>query len=281
MNRSIRQSACLYTNVFGSSVNVMGKECGSIFSVLKSFERSYYQTSDDRNLKTKQEKQFPKLTQEIYVQRGEVATHDGYKLIEPVLEHSQPPHELHLIKKIGKLNGEPWWVREAMKKLGFSVVKGAKEWKTVYNVQPNTPEVNKQLWLCKHLVKVTPITFKNGVKNMSEADLGNTRLNLETGEFEIIKRLEMFKHEGKNVSYYKVNDVSVTEELKPSSSFGLDVVELKKDMHRQKELCKLNDEYFPADYDYKYDQDIPGVTRLKGKPDTSIMEDGTSSDPAQ
>jgi hypothetical protein len=38
----------------------------------------------------------------------------------------------------------------------------------------------------------------------------------------------------------------------------------------------LNDEYFPTEYDYKYDQDKPGVINVKGKTDTSIKEDDIS-----
>jgi hypothetical protein len=191
-------------------------------------------------------------------------------LVEPLLEaENHKPHQLHLIKKIGGVKGEPWWVREALKKLGFNTVR-QKEWTVVYNVQPNTAQVNNLLWLCKHLVRVTPVKFKNCAQ-MTEKDLGNTRLNLESGEFEIIKQLS---------DVQEINGVRVTKDVKPSSSFGLDKHELLRYLHRQKELRLLNDEYFPAVYDYKYDQDKAGVTRIKGKPDTSIIEDGTSNEPA-
>lgn len=237
---------------------------------------SSYQTSYDRDLRQKQAK-FPKLTQQIYVQDKEVETYDGYKLVEPLIDKNQPPHELHLIKKVGKLVGEPWWVKDAMKKLGFKAYM-SKEWDVVYNIRPNTTEVNKLLWYCKHVVKVIPIKFKNGYP--SENDMGNTRLNLETGEFEIIKPFEFHSEDGK-VKYYNVNGVNVTTDLKQSSSFPLDKKELFQEMHRKKELCKLNDEYFPAVYDYKYDQDKPGVIKLKGRPTTNIMEDDVSDEPSQ
>ncbi len=114
--------------------------------------------------------------------------------------------------------------------------------------------------MCKHIVKITPIKFKNGYP--SEEDMPYTKINFETGEIEIIKQLDT-----------KINDVNVTTELKPNSSFPLDHVEIKKSIHRQKELGLLNKEYFPTEYDYKFDQNLPGVIRLKGRPDTSIKED--------
>ncbi|RNA04819.1 39S ribosomal mitochondrial [Brachionus plicatilis] len=225
---------------------------------------SSYQSSDDRSLKQKQYR-FPKLTQQVYVQTEEVATYDGYKIVEPLIDPEQKPHELHLIKKTGKLIGEPWWVKDAMKKLGFKTYM-TKEWDVVYNIRPNTPEVNKLLWYCKHVVKILPVTFKNGYP--SQKDLGNTKLNLETGEFEIVKELNM-------------NGVKVTEELSQSSSFPLTKKDLLQDMHRKKQLGKLNDEYFPTVYDFKYDQDKPGVIKLKGRPNTNIMEDDVTDEPTQ
>jgi hypothetical protein len=186
-----------------------------------------------------------------------------------MLDPNQKPHELHLIKKIGKLVGEPRWVKTAMAKLGFKT-QMPKEWSVVYSIKPNITEINNLLWVCKHIVKITPIKFKNGLPTKN--DIGNTRLNLETGEFEIIKKIE-FLNKDDRISYFKVNDVNVSLDLKPSDTFPLDRDEYLKVLHRQKQLCKMNDEYFPAVYDYKYDQDKPGVIKLKGTVDTSIKQD--------
>lgn len=236
--------------------------------------RSNYQTSEDRDLFKKQKKHFPRYTQEIYVQRKEVPEKNGYRLVEPLIDPNHKPHELHLIKKIKSLNGEPWWVRTALQQLGFSVAK-KKEWSVVYSVQPNTAEINNLLWSCKHMVKVMPVIFKNGYP--AKSDLGNTKLNLETGELEIIKPIEWHETENK-VKHFKVNDVNVTDQLRPSGTFKLDKEELRRTWMRKKELCQLNDEFFPTQYSYKYDNDKPGVTRLRGKPNTSVTEDGTSDD---
>ena len=60
-----------------------------------------YQTTVDRNLRQKQHN-FPKLTPQVYMEKHEVKTHDNYSLLESSAI-KEKPHELHLIKKIGKL----------------------------------------------------------------------------------------------------------------------------------------------------------------------------------
>jgi hypothetical protein len=225
-------------------------------------------TSKERDLNYKQAK-FPKLTQQIYIQPNEVKTYDGYALVEPLLQKSdEPPHELHLIKKVGKLIGEPWWIKNAMRQLGFNTYL-TKEWQIIYNVKPNVPKINNYLWLCKHLVKIMPISFKNGKPTV--ADIGHTKLNLDTGELEIIEKLNYFNVE--NLTCFKINDVTVTSDLEQSDTFGLTKEDMRKDMQHKRDWCLLNQEYFPTVYDYKYDQNVPGVIKIKGRPDTSLKED--------
>jgi hypothetical protein len=227
-----------------------------------------YLTTVDRDLRQKQYN-FPKHTQEIYIQKEEVKTYDNYTLVQPLIDPNERPHELHLIKKIGKLIGEPKWVKTAMIKLGFHI-RMNKEWKIIYSIKPNIKEINDLLWLCKHIVKITPIKFKNGYP--SKDDLGNTKLNLETGEFEIIKKINIMSTDSK-LSYFNLNDVNLSTDLRPNHTFPLGRNDYLKNLHREKQLCKLNDEYFPAVYDYKYDQDKHGVIKPKGIADTSIKED--------
>ena len=146
-----------------------------------------------------------------------------------------------------------------MSKLGFHT-RINKEWKIVYTIKPNIKEINELLWLCKHMVKITPIKFKNGYPGKD--DLGNTRLNLETGEFELIKTIDFINND--NLTYFKLNNVNLTTHLRPNSTFPLIRDDYLKNLHREKQLCKLNDEYFPTVYDYKYDQNKHGVIKPKG-----------------
>lgn len=120
-----------------------------------------YQDSRDRDLRLKQ-RQFQPLTQAVYIQREEVAQYDGFKLVEGMIDKTKPAHELHLIKKIGGLRKQPHWVRKALAELGFNIKK-KQEWDVVYSIQPNTTRVNDLLWLCKHMVKVSPIKVSDGV----------------------------------------------------------------------------------------------------------------------
>ncbi len=222
-----------------------------------------YLTTDDRSLLKKQVA-FPKLTSQIYVQNEEVKQNDGFSLIE-----AAQPHQLHLIKKIKTVVGEPWWIKKALKDLGFKAYH-SHEWDVVYKVQPNTTQVNKLLMQCKHMVKIVPVTFKNGYP--AESDVQNTRLDLETGEFEIVKKADITLV-NENLRVFEIDGVKVTGDLKTCSSFPLDKTELKRSIHRQRALGKLNEEYFPTVYDYKYGQGLPGVIQVKGRADTSIKED--------
>ena len=228
---------------------------------------SEYQSSRYRDLK-KRQKEFPRATSQIFIPKHEVKCQDGFGLIDK----PEQPHELHLVKKIKEIRDEPWWVRLALKDLGFNASR-SKQWDIVYRILPNTKEINETIWVCKHMVKVTPVKFKNGYP--SEKDLGNIRINLETGELEIIKPFDLFDANGKEC--YKLGQVPVTEQLQPSSSFPIDKAELTKDFLRTRQLCKLNDEYFPTVYDYKYDNDKPGVRKVKGRPDTMLKEDEITS----
>jgi hypothetical protein len=231
-------------------------------------QRSYYQTTKERDLKNKKFK-FPQKTQEIYTQDKEVKTCDGFSLIEPLVDKNQKPHELHLIKKIGKLVGEPWWIKDAMVKLGFKAYM-SREWTVIYNIQPNTVEVNKMLMLCKHVVKVLPVKFLN--RFPTEKDIGNTRLNLETGELSIVKSL-VYSTFNDNIKYYTNNGVNISTDIKPSDSFPLDKIKMREHLQRRRQLLRLNDEYFAPNYSYKYDQDKPGVIKVPGRPNSSVKED--------
>lgn len=86
---------------------------------------------------------------------------DGYALVAPLIDHEAAPHELHLIKKTASVVGEPWWIKKALKDLGFKSHYKT-EWAVTYTVQPNTVDVNNLLMQCKHMLKIVPIKFKNG-----------------------------------------------------------------------------------------------------------------------
>ncbi len=199
------------------------------------------------------------------IQRHEVANYDGFKMIEPLIDQTKEPHKLHLIKKIKDLRGEPWWVKNAMNKLGFD---GKKEWIKTYSIRPNTLDVNNWLWLCKHMVKITPINMDDG--EPTTEDIRFSDLNLQTGKLSIIREIKKIKID--NIEYETVNGIPVSNEDE-KKSFFLDRKEIQRYLNRKRELQQLNAEYFPTVYEYKHDQDKPGVVRIKGTAHTSIIQD--------
>ena len=57
---------------------------------------------------------------------------------------------------------------------------------------PNTPHFNKLLWEVKHLIKLKPVIFTNGIP--TEKDIGATRLCPYTGRFEINEAFRVNSH---------------------------------------------------------------------------------------
>jgi hypothetical protein len=222
-----------------------------------------YQTTKERQMRYKQNK-FQGYTQQVLMQKKEVANYDGFKMVEPLIDNTKEPHKLHLIKKIRSLKGEPWWVRNAMQKLGFDI---KKEWTKTYSVRPNTPDINNLLWMCKHMIKLVPVSMLHGEPR--EDDVKFSKINLQTGELSVCKEIQ--KISVNDVDCECINGVPVVHSQRPS--FTLDKSEIQRYLHRRRELCQLNDEYFPAVYDYKYDQDKPGVVNVKGLAHTSISQD--------
>lgn len=123
------------------------------------------------------------------------------------------------------------------------------------------------------MYSISFVKFKNGYP--SETDVSNTRLNLETGEVEIVQPIKCFDADEGRLECFKLNDVSVSTDLRPGDQFPLAKTDLRRDFRRRYELKRLNDEYFPAQYSYTFDQDKPGVVRLPGNPNTDISEDNS------
>ena len=204
----------------------------------------------------------------MLIEKEEVKQYDGYSLIDGMIDKSQAPHKLHLIKKIKELKGEPWWVKEAMSKLGFYTRRN-NEWHITVSVKPNTQEINNIIWLCKHCVKITPINLENGAP--TTADIKYTKINLENGNLNIIKKIDTINIDDELC--YKINDVVVSEMKKPSDTFRIEKNDLHRYFHDKKNNCQLNSEYFPTKYTYPLGNGQPGVINIKGEASTSIAED--------
>nr|CAG4652219.1 EOG090X0EYV [Triops cancriformis] len=84
------------------------------------------------------------------------------------------PSMVHMVKRVRCLKKKPQWEKDIMKDLGLDGDKSQ------IAIVANTPAINRMLWDVKHLVRITPVTFPQGLPQ--DGDLQGTRL-LEDGRF--------------------------------------------------------------------------------------------------
>jgi len=157
-------------------------------------------------------------------------------------EHRRPendvlkePHMLHVVYLIKPTKGRPWWEKDIVEKLGLE----GKLHQPV--ILKNIPSVNKQLDEVKHLIKIQPLMFPNGIPE-NESDWEHSRIN-SLGEMVVVQRLEEFEMEGKYLP----------DPEKEKWSMDLDT--LKTDLDKQMRDYNVHTEYFKAQYTYRRNQD--------------------------
>lgn len=105
------------------------------------------------------------------------------------------PSPVHLVWRTHQIRLRPWWEKVVLRKLGLHY---QKEYERV--LVPNTPHYNRLLWEVKHLIRMKPLTFPDGLP--TEADIGRTKLCMYTGVVRIGDQ-------------YKVHENRVHEPKKP------------------------------------------------------------------
>ena len=108
-------------------------------------------------------------------------------------------------------------------------------------IHKNTPMTNARIAKVKHLVKVIPITFPNGLPE-DESDLHHCILRPD-GALEIKKRLS------------PVEEKLTSEEDQLKELWTMDDATVAKATRKVMDHFTLSQEYFPAKYVYKYNQD--------------------------
>ncbi|XP_065105016.1 large ribosomal subunit protein uL30m [Paramisgurnus dabryanus] len=88
------------------------------------------------------------------------------------------PHKLHIVTRVKSTMRRPYWEKKVVKSLGLMKAHEPR-------VHKNTPSVNNQLKIIKHLVKIQPLKLPYGLP--AEEDLANTYLNSK-GEL-VVQRL--------------------------------------------------------------------------------------------
>lgn len=115
-----------------------------------------------------------------------------------------PPYEpskLFMVQRIADWNGTEYWCKKIL--FDFKLDKAFRKGKVV--IVKNTPDNNEKLWKIKHLVKITPITFPDGMPG--EDDLFSTYLN-HKGELEIKKNIDG-ETKVKEIVEMKANPISL------------------------------------------------------------------------
>jgi len=103
--------------------------------------------------------------------------HVGEREEWPEQWRREPPLVL-LAEQVASAKGEPYWHKEALEKLGL----GIGSWFGKRVAVPNMTHYTSLLYQVKHLVRVTPVSFPNGVPSEAEFDARMTRVT-DKGEF--------------------------------------------------------------------------------------------------
>ncbi|KAI1286782.1 39S ribosomal protein L30, mitochondrial [Halotydeus destructor] len=88
------------------------------------------------------------------------------------------PSPIHMVWRHQPMYCRPWWEKVTLRKLGLNM-----KFDHERILIPNTPHYNRLLWEVKHLIRVKPITFPDGVP--TEADIGRTKICTFTGTVRI------------------------------------------------------------------------------------------------
>ncbi|XP_076857968.1 large ribosomal subunit protein uL30m isoform X2 [Brachyhypopomus gauderio] len=91
----------------------------------------------------------------------------------------QQPHKLHVVTRVKTSMRRPYWEKKVIKSLGLMKAHEPR-------VHKNTPSVNNQLKIIKHLVRIEPLKLPYGLP--SEGEMADSYLNSK-GEL-VVRRLE-------------------------------------------------------------------------------------------
>ncbi|XP_036429477.1 39S ribosomal protein L30, mitochondrial [Colossoma macropomum] len=80
----------------------------------------------------------------------------------------EQPHKLHIVTRVKSTMRRPYWEKKVVKSLGLMKAHEPR-------VHKNTPSVNNQLKIIKHLVKIEPLKLPHGLP--SEEEMADSYLN--------------------------------------------------------------------------------------------------------
>ncbi|KAL3315185.1 39S ribosomal protein L30, mitochondrial [Cichlidogyrus casuarinus] len=177
-----------------------------------------------------------------------------FKLKELPDPPAKQPPLLHMICRVKPCLGVPHYQRAILEKYTIGQDVQCHTWVPV----KNTPSVNKELAVIKHLIRVQPIEFPQGLPD-SETDLRNCVLR-PNGNFYLRKAQKLTVNEQ---SLPKLEEGSSLEELVKNiysedvevKKMQVDRVYLKKHFNKNWSRSRLFCDMFSAKYRYKLNQD--------------------------
>jgi len=99
-------------------------------------------------------------------------------------EQVDPPYDpskVLMVQRIRCLKKKPYWDKDVMTQLGLN------NKRSTIAIVANTPAVNAMLWKVKHLIRITPVTFPQGIP--SDGDVRGAKLK-ENGELIFVPKLK-------------------------------------------------------------------------------------------
>jgi len=169
------------------------------------------------------------------IERRAIAEAEAKAVAEQSAATEEPPHMLHVVYLIKSTHGRPWWEKDIVKKL---LLEGKLHQPVIHK---NVPYVNKLLNEIKHLVRILPLTFPNGLPD-DEADWAHSRIN-SRGEMIIVRRLKEFEPQPAALA-----DVD-------KEKWKLDLETVKKECEKTVRDYSVHMEYHLATYKFRRNED--------------------------
>lgn len=137
-----------------------------------------------------------------------------------------PPAPVLMVKKMKQLTGEPYWIKDYADQLGKIIavcstlsncyLSGLGESEKLGKLcfLPNTPSVGLLLFKIKHIIKITPLTFPNGMPDDFNPDTHGYKLTPK-GEFIVTDRpAESLDSIASRADWMKIDNSMITREAR-------------------------------------------------------------------
>ncbi|KAI3379544.1 hypothetical protein SNEBB_004423 [Seison nebaliae] len=224
-----------------------------------------------------------------FLKMREIKSHDGTS--SPLSGEKTEIHAFHLVRRVKQMHGEPWWVKDSMSVLGWDHKTERRmkrlEFKSLTNFQviPNTPEMNRHLWMCKHLLDIQP--YDDDDDGNVEMEINDDELDERSFAMKLSREKKRRRRPWVSNDEPVIDSVMMEENVKLNSKKNIRIVNgipvacddidmrsnwkvdqslIDRRLSRKRWMRQLNAEYFPTEMEWKYSQDIPGTVMLSGRP---------------